>query len=63
MTTQDPCIGMIRHVRILHPTLAGFMGLWCLMPLLQYFSYIVAISFIGGGNRRTGENHRPVASH
>jgi len=23
---------------------------WCLMP--QYFSYIVAVSFIGGGNRR-----------
>jgi len=26
----------------------------------QYFSYIVADSFIGGG---PGENHRPVASH
>ena len=26
-------------------------GLWCLMP--QYFSYIVAVSFIGGGNRST----------
>jgi hypothetical protein len=25
--------------------------------VLQYFSYIVAVSFIGGGN------HRPVASH
>jgi hypothetical protein len=30
--------------------------------LKKYFSYIVAVSFIGGGNRRTGENHRPVAS-
>jgi hypothetical protein len=31
----------------------------------QYFSYIVAVSFIGGGNRSTWrkENHRPVASH
>jgi len=30
----------------------------------QYFSYIVAVSFIGGGNRRVpGENHWPVASH
>jgi len=23
----------------------------------------VAVSFIGGGNRITGENHRPAASH
>jgi hypothetical protein len=23
----------------------------------QYFSYIVAVSFIGGGNRVLGENH------
>ena len=29
----------------------------------QYFSYIVAVSFIGGGNRSTPKNHRPVASH
>ena len=29
----------------------------------QYFSYIVAVSFLGGANRRIGENHRPVASH
>jgi hypothetical protein len=28
-----------------------FDGLWCLMPL--YFSYIVAVSLIGGGNRST----------
>jgi hypothetical protein len=26
----------------------------------QYFSYIVAVNFIGGGPR---ENRRPVASH
>jgi hypothetical protein len=29
----------------------------------QYFNYIVADSFTGGGNRVPGENHRPVASH
>jgi len=26
----------------------------------QYFSYIVAVSFIGGLNRRTRRNHQPV---
>ena len=34
--------------------------LWCLMPLLQYFSYkmyIMAVSFIGGGKQR-----KPAAS-
>jgi hypothetical protein len=25
--------------------------------------YIVAVSFIGGGNRGPTENHQPVASH
>ena len=25
---------------------------WCLKPFAQYFSYIVVVSFIGGGNRR-----------
>jgi len=29
------------------------LGLWCLTPLSTYFSYIVAVSFIGGGNRST----------
>jgi hypothetical protein len=29
------------------------LGLWRLMPLLTIFSYIVAVSFIGGGNRST----------
>jgi hypothetical protein len=28
----------------------------------QYFSYIMAVSFIAGGNQSTGENHQPVAS-
>jgi hypothetical protein len=31
--------------------------------LFVYFSYIVAVSFIGGGNQRTWRKHRPVASH
>jgi len=29
------------------------LGLWCLTPLSKYFSYMVAVSFIGGGNRST----------
>ena len=29
----------------------------------KYFSYIVVVSFIGGRNRSTKRNHRPVASH
>jgi hypothetical protein len=29
----------------------------------QFFSYVVVVSFIGGGNRGPGENHRPVSSH
>ena len=33
------------------------------MPLSKYFSYIVGVSFIGGGNQSTGENHRLVTSH
>jgi len=36
------------------------IGLWCLTPLSIIFSYIVAASFIGGGNWRI---QRPVASH
>ena len=32
------------------------MGLWCLTPLSTIFSYIVAVSFIGGGNRNKGNN-------
>ena len=29
----------------------------------QYFSLIVAVGFVGGGNWSTGYNHRPIASH
>jgi hypothetical protein len=29
----------------------------------QYFSYIVAVSFIGGRNRNAGETRQPVTSH
>jgi hypothetical protein len=29
----------------------------------QYFSYIVAVNFISGGNRSTGENHISAESH
>jgi hypothetical protein len=40
------------------------LWLWCLTPLSkQYSSYIVAVSFIGGGNWSTGKKHRPVAIH
>jgi hypothetical protein len=28
-----------------------------------YHTYILVVSFIGEGNRSTGEKHRPVASH
>ena len=37
------------------PTKGRGLGSRCLSPLLfqQYFSYIVAVSFIGGGNRNT----------
>ena len=32
----------------------GLVGLWCLMPLTTIFQlYIMAVSFIGGGNRST----------
>jgi len=29
------------------------LGLWCLMPIQQYFSYIIVASFICGRNRST----------
>ena len=39
------------------------LGLCVLRHFQQYFSYIVAVSFIGGENGVPGENHRPAASH
>ena len=30
------------------------------MVFQQYFSYIVEVTFIGGGNRIPGENYRPA---
>jgi hypothetical protein len=30
---------------------------------VSVITYIVAVSLIDEGNRSTGENHRPVASH
>jgi len=30
-----------------------WFGLWCLTPLQQYFSHIVTVSVIGGGNQST----------
>jgi hypothetical protein len=38
-------------------------GLWCLRHYQQYFSHILEVSFIGGGNNVHRENHRPTASH
>ena len=35
-----------------HVTVAE-LGLWCLMPFQQYFSYIVEVSFITGRKRST----------
>ena len=39
------------------------LGLWYLTHFHKYFSYIVAVSFLGGGNRSTRENYQPIASH
>ena len=33
------------------------------MVFQQYFCYIVAVSFIGGGNWSTRKKHRSAASH
>jgi hypothetical protein len=33
-----------------------WFDLWCLTPLSQYFSYIMAVSFIGGGKWGTQRN-------
>jgi hypothetical protein len=50
-TTDVPCtLTNPNHIHI-------ELGLWCLTPLSTYFSYIVTVSFIGGGNQR-----KPVAT-
>jgi hypothetical protein len=63
---NNPVKKMLTLLKYQQNTLVLFVCLfvwWCLTPLSQYFSYIVVVSFIGGGNRRTWENHRPVASY
>ena len=35
--------------------------LWLINNTSQYFSYIVVVSFIGGGNRVSWENYQPAA--
>jgi hypothetical protein len=37
--------------------------LWCLTPLQQYFSYIVAVSFIDEGNRSKPPTCRTSLKH
>ena len=37
-------------------------GVWCLLRIQQYFSYIVAVSFIGGRNWSTGRRPLPCCS-
>ena len=34
--------------------------LYSIEYIQQYFSYVVAVSYIGGGSRGPGENHWPV---
>jgi len=41
----------------------GFLFYGAECHFQQYFSYIVAVNFIGGGNVSTRRNHWPVASH
>jgi hypothetical protein len=36
------------------------LRLWCLVPLSTKFQLCKMVSFIGGGNRCTEENHRPA---
>jgi len=39
------------------------LGLWCLMPFQQYFSFRVAFSLIDGGNRRIPPSCRKSTTH
>ena len=45
---QNNCNHLVKPVKTI-----VYAGLWCLTPLSQYFSYIMAVSFILGGNRDT----------
>ena len=41
----------------------GFMVFNITFNNISVTVYIVAVSYIGGGNRSTQGNHKPVASH
>ena len=58
-----PCTSYIVTIDNSSDLVLFCLVLWCWRHFQQYFSYIMAISFIGGGNRSTRENHLPVASH
>ena len=50
--------------KIIFPTKEGtVVGCCVLRNFQQYFSYIVAVSFIGGGSRSTRRKPPPSASH
>ena len=38
------------------------VGLWYLTPFQHNFSFIIAVTFVGGGNRSTVQNYWPCAS-
>jgi hypothetical protein len=56
---------LLKTVAVMEPNRLGiwFWGSWYLKSLSQYFSYILAVSFIGGETGGPGENQRPVARH
>jgi hypothetical protein len=43
----------IRHQKTLLIWIGLLVGIWCSTPLSKNFSYIVAVSFITGGNQST----------
>jgi hypothetical protein len=58
----------MQYFKVIRNTLLlrfGLVWFYCVeRHFQQYFSYIVMVSFIDGGNRRTRrENHRPITSH